>query len=753
MRRLLPLVSAVALLVPVRNAAAEIVWENPRLRVVLGEDAAWRSVADKQSGKEYCAAEKRVRLAAVQVGGKHCEAASASLQDKRLVVGFSGCDTKLVYEVSAADDWMAFRLVEVAGARPSHVTLLHLGVTIADRVGPRLAAAWNDQFAICIRAMNMQTDGRAARRAGLAELAATTQDAPGPKLEGAAAAILAGPPAELRQQLRRLAAACNLPQNEADGVPSKNLPIARGSYWFLSFGEKDAGRVIDYCRRTGIRQVMLNSGSWCQSPGHYTFNKALYPDGQESLRRMVARLHQEGILVGMHCFASKVSKADAYVTPVPDRRFWVDMSGVLAADAGPADAAIRTSSDLSQWPGSPVARQKLWEGGVEKHREVILDDEIIRYQSIGPEGKWDTFLGCQRGAWKTKAVPHKAGAAARHYGVDGCINGYIVDQETTLLDETTTRLAGIFNACQFDMVYFDGGEDVDKTRFNYYVSKFQAVAMGKFRKRPIVHMGTIMTHDLWHLFTRSGTVDTYLNTLYGHVIAGGKIETWPTVRSHIDGSVRYVQSVGEDMMPGELGWFGIWPKGKNTDGLQLDEIEYLMVKSLAYNAPISLQTSFAQMESHPLLPGILEIVGGYESLRREEKVPQAALARLQQLGKDYCCCRLPVAGSSGGDAAPELIEVTPLSQVAGGRDLRGMIGAHGQGTVATLWHYLGQEGILVVAAAPIEATDFQGSSVRITDREGVTAILIGARRVTLFFPHTAPQEAARLLAEARLEKR
>ena len=580
MRRLLLLVGFIGLLWPVQGATAEIAWENLRLRVVLGDDAAWRSVTDKQSGKQYCAAEKRVRLAAVQAGGKHCEAASASLQDKRLVVGFSGCDAKLVYEVSAADDWIAFRLVEVAGTRPSQVTLLRLGVTITERVGPRLAAAWNDQFAICLRAMNVQTDGRAARRAGLAELAATTQDAPGPKLEGAAAAILAGPPAELRQQLRRLAAACNLPQNEADGVPAKDLPIARGSYWFLSFGEKDAGRVIDYCRRTGIRQVMLNSGSWCQSPGHYTFNKALYPDGQESLRRTVERLHQEGILVGMHCFASKVSKMDAYVTPVPDRRFWVDMRGVLAADAGPADAAIRTSSDLSQWPGSPVARQKLWEGGVEKHREVILDDEIIRYQSVGPEGKWDTFLGCQRGAWKTKAAGHKAGVAARHYGVDGCINGYIVDQETTLLDETTTRLADIFNACQFDMVYFDGGEDVDKTRFNYYVSRFQAVAMGK---------------------------------------------------------------------------------------------------SLAYDAPISLQTSFSQMESHPLLPGILEIVGGYELLRREEKVPQAALVRLQQLGKDYCCCRLSVAGSSGGDAAPEFVEVTPLSQVAGGRDLRGMIGARGAG--------------------------------------------------------------------------
>ena len=53
------------------------------------------------------------------------------------------------------------------------------------------------------------------------------------------------------------------------------------------------------------------------------------------------------------------------------------------------------------------------------------------------------------------------------------------------------------------------------------------------------------------------------------------------------------------MLPGELGWFGIGPARGNYDGLQFDEIEYLMCKSLALDAPISLQTSFSRMDSHP----------------------------------------------------------------------------------------------------------------------------------------------------------
>jgi hypothetical protein len=247
----------------------------------------------------------------------------------------------------------------------------------------------------------------------------------------------------------------------------KDSPIARQSYWFLGFGEKEVDKVIDYCHRAGLRQVMMSSGAWCVHVGHYTFNTRQYPDGIESLRRTVARLHAAGILVGMHTFASKVSKTDAYVTPVPSRGFWVDMRAQLAVDAGPTDKQIRTTTDLSQWPGSPVCRQKVWEGHVTKHQEVVIDDEIICFDRIGPEGKWDTFQGCRRGAYGTRAASHASKTECRHYGVDGCINGYIIDLDGPLFEETTSRLAEIFNACDFDMVYFDGSEDVPRTRYNY----------------------------------------------------------------------------------------------------------------------------------------------------------------------------------------------------------------------------------------------------------------------------------------------
>jgi len=768
---------ALVAFVPALALGGEIAFENARLRVLLGDDACWRSIVDKATGKDYAVPGQKARFASARVAEKWCDAASAALAGDQLTIGFTGVDTRLTYAVETRPDWIAFRLVGVAGTRPSELTLVRVATSLAAHVGPRLNGAWDDRFAIALMAINLQTQGGARRVGAYAELATTTQDAPGPRLEGAAAALVGTPMPVFREVLQRLAVAYGLPRNSENGVASHDLPIARGSYWFLDFGEADVDRVIELCRQTGIRQVMLSSGSWCRSPGHYLFNLARYPDGLESLRRTVARLHAAGILVGMHCFASKISKIDPYVTPVPDRRFWVDLSAVLAADVNPSEAAIRTSSDLSQWPGSPVCKQTMWEGGVIKHQEVILDDEIIRYKAIGSsdgkqpgeegrgasktghphaergdekeKGKWNTFLGCERGAWGTRPAAHKAGTQGRHYGVDGCINGYIIDQETTLLDEVTTRLGDIFNTCGFDMVYFDGGEDVDRRRFTYYVSKFQAVAMSKFTKRPLIHMGTIFTHNLWHSFTRSGTVDTYLNTLYGHIQAGGKIETWPTVRDHIDRSVQYMLSVREDLIPGELGWFGIWPKGKNTDGLQLDEAEYLMCKSLAYDAPISLQTSFRQMESHPLTPGILEIVKAYEDLRAGGKVHEVTRRRLRQQGRDFILVPMP--------GEPWFIEAMAVPQVAGTQDIRAFVGESTwmvSTGYAAVWHYAGREGKLILNTDRLKASEIAGAAVETEKlRDGKTVVPIGGRRTTLRFQGLSADNVRELLRTAELQLR
>lgn len=750
-----------------------IVWETAWYRLQVDQNVRWTSLQEKRSGQELLATPGQRNMAKVVLEGKpvpsvqiilhSAPVAKVSLEGRtysasgiqkekepdRWLVRFGDCPTQLVYTIRAEPDWILFRLEEIRGPRPSRVSLLEIPVRLKEGVGSRLNVAWDGAWAVCLMAANGQTEVRPLVRPEATVLTAASQDVPGPKLEGSAAVLVAAPTPELRRLLQKVSVTFDLPRNEKDGVPSKELPMARGSYWFLSFGEKDVERVIELCRKTDFQQVFISFSSWSTSPGHYPINRAMYPDGLESLRRTVARLHEHGILVGMHTFASKVSKRDPYVTPVPDRRFLVVGQATLAEPIDPTAKTIRVQEDLRHWPGSPLCPQKLWEGGIQKHQEVVIDDEIIQYQVIGPEGRWDTLLGCTRGAWGTKPAAHPAGTECRRYAVDGCINGYIIDQETSLFQEVTSRLAELFDACDFDMIYFDGSEDVDTRRFDYYAANAHAAVMRKIRKRPIIHQGGGFHHYLWHSFTRSGTVDTYLSTIYGYLQAGGHLDRWPTVRDHINRSVQYVQSLEADMIPGELGWFGIWPKGKNTDGLQLDEIEYLMVKSLALDAPISLQTSFSQMAQHPLTPEILEIVRTYELLRRSGRVPPEVRNRLREMNKDFV---LYWPEPAREDRLPEFIEVTPVPAPGGNPAVRALAGPRKAGSLLVVWHSEGKSGTLLVEVGAGEARLLDGQPLPLTQRASKLAVPVGGRRLALRLPDVRPESVPQLCQKARWEE-
>ncbi|OGV66744.1 MAG: hypothetical protein A3K19_01095 [Lentisphaerae bacterium RIFOXYB12_FULL_65_16] len=753
----------------------DVIIESPSVKLVLGANGAWRALVDKRTGKDWCWSEGEPRLVEATIDGKSDAAAGLAFDGALLTVKFANHDTVLTYRVKPEPEWLLFTLESVSGARPRSLTLLRVPTSITEQVGRVLNIAHNADVAVCLLTANIQSTGGAQAKGKWTDLRIATQDAPGPKIEGAAAALIVCPKADVRAVLGRAAAAFGLPTNARDGAASKDLPIARQSYWFLTFGEKDVDAVLDYCKQSGFRQVMVSFGSLSVGPGHYEINTRNFPNGIDSVKAMVDRFHAAGILVGMHTFASKVKKTDAYVTPVPDKRFWRDMQVSLAAAVTAEQTEIRANESLAEWPGSPVCKQKSWEGGVDKHQEVIIDDEIVQFASIGPEGKYDTFLGCTRGAWGTTAAAHAAATPGYHVGVDGCINGYIIDEDTTLLDEVTDNLAKVFNTCGFDMVYFDGGEDVDRRRFDYYITKNQAMAMSKFTKRPLIHMGTCLTHALWHSFSRSGTADVYTATyasgmtdLTGftgefqrtrEIVDGvvkravtydalGKPKKWPTVKEHIDRSVKWALELDKSFIPGELGWFGIWGKGKYSDGLQLDEAEYLMAKSLAYNLPLSFETSIGQMEAHPLTPQILQIAKAYEDMRLNgPPVADVTREQLRQLQKDF------VLVQAGGP--PEFVQVWEVPDVALTNDrVRAFVGARGDGSVATVWHFQ-RSGKLTLAVDPqkVRAATFLGEPIELAPGAGQVTVPVDQRRTTLFFTGMSPDQVRKLFESGTFEEK
>ena len=597
----------------------------------LSEQAVPLSLVLKSDNTECLNTRRPEPLAEMQSADGVWHAANAVRQQGvELEVGFQGSDTSVSLAVEAREEWFALRVVRVVGARPKAVRFVMLNAAFTETVGTCLNIGWNDRHALCVMAVSPLTD---ARVEGLPQvtlketveavnrgeggviprvrLTASAQDASGSKLEGAAAAVIACRTPDFERVAREVAHAYGLPINEtADGTPVKDSELARGSTFFLGAGLADADRLIRLCREAGIRQVLLDSGSWCSPVGHYAINTKNFPNGVDDLKAFVARLKAEGITAGMHCLI--------------------------------------------------------------------------------PAG-----------------------------------------QEAALTDALPARLAEIFNACGFGMVCFDGGEGADRLRSERQVSAFQTSVMRRLSS-PVIHLGTVMTHPLWHSLARCPAGGTYLDTVSRALVAGKLTERLPTVKESVDARVASLLGERGDRVPGELGWFGVWPRqqwhGREVEGLQLDEAEYLLCRSIAFDCPVSLRTGFRDLDLHPLAPEILRLFKAYETARLARRFSEATRAPMREPGKEFILLQRQ-------GLAPAFVAVRPVA-CGPGSGTRAMVGAFEKGSVATFWNAGGRENVtLDLSPFVARVADFDDQRVvALKSADEKLVLPVTTRRLTLLCP-------------------
>ena len=607
------LIAALATVCPLLHAGdaptAAIALENDCVRYVIAPDGRNVGFIDKATGTDYAEVASTPFVASAKVSGETVNASKVSYESGHLTFLFGATGVRAIVRVGTEPRFFTLEVLSVTGEGVEELAFLNLSLTLDGKL--------EEPFACCALALNLQTN---------------VTEMPGPNkrlhatcykrfgFEGAKAAVIACPMAELRGTMKTvLSAADELPDSDIGGPWALDAEINRGSYLF-DFGavtEKTVDDWIAFVKTLGLNQIDFHTGRSLRF-GDCFPNPELFPNGRASIKAVIDKLHDADIAAGLHTYAFFIAKDTPYVTPVPDARLGKDAAFTLAE---PVDAeakavpVVEPTSDMSTTTGFFVRNSVT----------LQIDDELITYAAISKEEPY-AFTECRRGAYGTKAAAHEKGAVVHH--LKECFGLFTPDADSTLLAEVAANTAGTFNECGFDMIYLDAldGEDIlaGGEWAWHYGSQFVFHIANRLEKPALFEMSTFH-HHLWCVRARTGAWD--------HPSRSHK--------RYIDVH-RAANEGGAGMfLPTNLGWWAVktWQDGPfagQNEPTFPDDIEYLMCKCLASDMGISLMgVNPGNIGAIPAYQRLAPIFKQYEDLRHAGYFPDAVKQKLKAPGEEF----------------------------------------------------------------------------------------------------------------------
>ena len=328
----------------------------------------------------------------------------------------------------------------------------------------------------------------------------------------------------------------------------------RGSYVFADVSEKNIDDWIALAKLGGIEQIHFIG--WEQTLGHYAPRKDAFPHGLAGMKAAVDKIHAAGLKAGMHTLTGAISPNDPWASPVPDPRLAKDAAFSLAESIDGKSTAVRTTEK----PGDldAIWAYSGWGNVLQVGAELIQYDAIAQTPPYG-------FAACHRGAFGTKALPHKRGTPV--YCLFVRYQTFQPDEDSTLVDDLAAAIARVFNACGFDMIYQDGAEGMAGGWHG--MAKMREAIFKKLRRDVLVE-ASAWGHYEWAFHSRFGAWD-YPN--------------WGLKR-FVDAHCRANEDFRRTaLLPAQLGWWVILGPDRDHPAETPDEFEYLCCKALAYDTP------------------------------------------------------------------------------------------------------------------------------------------------------------------------
>ena len=696
MKRLLALLS-VAALSALTTASADVVVENARFKLVLGDNARPKSLVVKATGEEmldltedvpaFSVIQERPFNNEVKLVFPHRRTEFRADRVRRvgndLFVGFELISYEAQIRLCERPDYVSFELVDFPlgprGANELQMTyppvdvmkILNLPVRDRAHFGDWLNVSWDDRSALSLFAAEPYTLIGSERRHGFHLMTAEAHR--GVKLRGAKAVLLASATPSFMDAMDVAEADLGLPR----GVESRRDPqMCRSNYWTGDICPTNVEEHIAFAKKGGFTKMLIYyTAVTDQKKGGYAAiadykpDLKLFPKGYESIREMLAKIKAAGITPGLHVLQTFIGFDTHYVTPVADSRlnlkrhftlakpFGADAAGDLYVQENPADSP---TNDLS--------------------RILAFGGELLAYEGFTTERPY-RFTGVTRGAKKTNVVAHPQGQIGGILDVcEYCAQSCYIDQDTDLQDEIAEKIAKIYD-CGFEFMYNDGSEGASAP-YEIHVANAQYRVWQKLAKKPLFMEGAAKSHFGWHHQSGANAFDRFDPEVFKAMIV-----RWPLYEAPI---------MREDFTQVDFGWWGVFrpceKEGKETIGTQMDMWEFGSSKAAAWDCPATIQMSPKVLREHPRADDLLAVMRRWEDVRAKRWLTEEQRTALKDPKREF-----HLFTDEAGKY--ELVEIEMLPTPDGAKHLRGFVFERGGKRVVACWHTAG-EGTLDWSLGP-----------------------------------------------------
>jgi len=583
-----------------------VVLENSLLRYTISADGRNQEFLDRTTGIDYLNQGAHSYCARVRKDGQEYPATAVSREGDRLTIRFGQTGTEAVLGVESRNTYIRLTVESVSGGEIDSLVFLYAPLTLKGRP--------EEPFGACAFSLNLIT--RVDQLPALqTELGASCYRKFG--MVGAQAAIVGTPMAGVLAALKEvLTEADQMPHCPVAGPWANEIPFNHGSYLF-NFGtltEATTEEWIEMARSLGVSQIDNHGGSSAFFRfGDFVLNGDKWPDGWETYRKIVKRLHEAGIGSIFHTYSFFIDKQSKYVTPVPDRRLDAFRTFTLREAAGPDDTELPVN-EPTKGMGTVT--------GFFEHNSVILHigDELVTFAGATQEAPWK-FTGVSRGARGTKAAAHEKDTAARQ--LKECFGLLVPDVESTLFEEIARNHAEVVNQCDFDGIYLDAIDGSSILRGAdecwYWADKF-VMEIQRHLKKPAGMEMSAMWHHFWQYRTRW--------------------QAWDYPRR---GYKRFVDIHAETvngglLLPLHLGWWNFHSfNPPQIEPTYSDVVEYLGAKLIGWDAGISLTGAINKdsLSAVPLFRRAVDTLRTSEELRQAGTFDETVKAKLREPGKEF----------------------------------------------------------------------------------------------------------------------